>query len=92
MILFQSIRQIMLQLDDMDQRKPVPFFDYGPSVFRYLRSRFHIEDESYQNSIRGDTNVMIEKFTEGASNSFFYFSEDSRYIVKTLAKEGFLFV
>ena len=31
---------------------------------------------------------MIEKFTEGASGSFFYFSEDSRLIVKTLELRG----
>jgi hypothetical protein len=36
---------------------------------------------------------MIEKFTEGGrSGSFFYFSEDSRFIVKTLTQEEAVFL
>ena len=36
---------------------------------------------------------MIEKYTEGRSASFFYFSEDSKYIVKTLTlTEAQLFI
>lgn len=31
---------------------------------------------------------MIEKYTEGRSGSFFYFSEDGDYIVKTLTESG----
>jgi hypothetical protein len=63
----------------------VPFLDYAPQVFRYLRYGFGINETAYKRSIQGETEAMIEKFTEGGrSGSFFYFSEDSNYIVKTL--------
>jgi len=63
----------------------VDFLDYAPQVFRFLRSKYGVSDEEYVRSIQGSTEAMVEKFTEGGrSGAFFYFSEDSRYIVKTL--------
>jgi len=62
----------------------VPFLDYAPQVFRYLRRHFGIDEKSYARSIQGRTEAMVEKFTEGRGGAFFYFSEDSQYIVKTL--------
>lgn len=82
----KSIQKHELQRTDAAQKSPIPFNDYAPLVFRFLREKFGISEDSYKNSIKGDTNAMIEKFTEGASGSFFYFSEDGRYIVKTLTK------
>ena len=70
-----------------DAEKYVPFADFGPQVFRFLRKIFNIDDESYMNSIKGNTEAMCEKYTEGRSDSWFYFSEDGLYIVKTL-EEG----
>ena len=62
----------------------IPFVDYAPLVFHYIRRKFNIDDQDYKQSIKGETEKMIEKFTEGRSGSFFYFSEDGKYIVKTL--------
>jgi len=67
-----------------NEASEIPFYDFAPQVFRHLRRRFHISDEAYKRSIRGNTEAMIEKYTEGRSGSFFYFSEDGEYIVKTL--------
>jgi hypothetical protein len=61
-----------------------PFLDYAPQVFRFLRLQFKIDENSYRRSIQGRTEAMVEKFTEGRGGAFFYFSEDSQYIVKTL--------
>lgn len=62
-----------------------PFTDYAPEAFRVLRESLGIKDADYIKSIKGDKNVMVEKFTEGRSGSFFYFSEDGKFLVKTLS-------
>ena len=54
----------------------VPFLDYAPQVFRFLRGTFGIDEAAYKASIQGKTESMIEKFTEGRGGAFFYFSED----------------
>jgi 1-phosphatidylinositol-4-phosphate 5-kinase len=62
-----------------------PFVDYAPEAFRVLRHKLGIKDVDYIRSIKGNKNVMVEKFTEGRSGSFFYFSEDGKFLVKTLS-------
>jgi len=64
----------------------VPFTDYAPQVFRYLRHKFGVGNEEYIESLTGVTGAMVERFTEGRSGSFFYFSEDEKFIVKTLTE------
>jgi hypothetical protein len=39
----------------------VPFLDYAPQVFRYLRFQYGIDEGSYARSIQGKTEAMIEK-------------------------------
>lgn len=41
----------------------VPFLDFAPQVFRYLRLKFGIDEKGYKASIQGKTEAMIEKFT-----------------------------
>jgi hypothetical protein len=66
---------------------PSPFVDYAPQVFRVLRALGGVSDGDYIASIQGKALSMMEKFTEGRSGSFFYFSEDQQLIVKSLSKE-----
>ena len=81
----QSAEKINITLEELsDDKKYVPFHDYAPQVFRELRRVFSIKDDKYVDSLRGNTEAMCEKYTEGRSTSWFYFSEDSKYIVKTL--------
>jgi 1-phosphatidylinositol-4-phosphate 5-kinase len=79
-----ALRQFELRMDNAEQKDAVPFLDFAPNVFRTIRSQLGISEKEYSDSIHGDTSAMIEKFTEGASGSFFYFSEDGQYLVKTL--------
>lgn len=69
------------------------FVSMEPSVFYLLwksqklnfetfKQSFHIEDT---NDVDGSG--MLEKFTEGKSGSFFYFTHDRRYIIKTVTSE-----
>lgn len=39
----------------------VPFLDYAPQVFRFLRFHYGINEECYAKSIQGKTEAMIEK-------------------------------
>ena len=74
------------------------FIDLEPSVFSLLRSCYGIDTLDYRASFRIknaadiESSGMLEKFTEGKSGSFFYFTRDFKYIIKTVtdAEERFL--
>ncbi|XP_065175673.1 uncharacterized protein LOC135805550 [Sycon ciliatum] len=64
------------------------FRDYSPEVFSCVRSLRGVDPITYCKSFnisksKGNS-AMMEKFTEGRSGSFFYFTHDNRYIVKTV--------
>lgn len=63
------------------------FFSYAPAVFQRLRYIFGITDEAHMASMAGDVIKMKKNFSEGASGSFFYFTPDKHYMVKTLTTE-----
>jgi len=71
-----------------DTNAPRIIFSYAPHVFRRLRTKvWKIDDEEHARSMtitQPDPSKM--KFTEGASGSFFYFNNDSTYMVKTLTE------
>lgn len=74
------------------------FIDLEPTVFSLLRESYGITPKSYRQSfaIRNladiDGSLMLERFTEGKSGSFFYFTQDFRFIIKTVSasEERFL--
>ena len=74
------------------------FVDMEPTVFGLLRNSFGVDATEYQQSFRipdeqdVESSGMLEKFTEGKSGSFFYFTRDFRYIIKTVtpSEEQFL--
>ncbi len=57
------------------------FLDYAPDVFAHIRSVSGVSDEEYITALE---HTKREKFSEGASGAFLYFSADERYIVKTM--------
>ncbi|CAK7210218.1 Phosphatidylinositol-4-phosphate 5-kinase [Sporothrix bragantina] len=59
------------------------FKDYAPWVFRHLRSLFHLDPADYLMSLAGKY-ILSELGSPGKSGSFFYFSRDYRYIIKTI--------
>ena len=69
------------------------FIDLEPSVFSLLRSCYGIDTLDYRASFRIknaadiESSGMLEKFTEGKSGSFFYFTRDFKYIIKTVTDE-----
>ena len=69
------------------QNDEVPFVDYFPTRFEDIRLRgCGIETQEYVKSLRKTTK---ERFSEGASGAFLFFSADQRYIIKSMTQEEF---
>lgn len=59
------------------------FKDYAPWVFRHLRSTFQLDPADYLVSLTSKY-ILSELGSPGKSGSFFYFSRDYKYIIKTI--------
>ncbi|WOH06369.1 hypothetical protein DCAR_0625795 [Daucus carota subsp. sativus] len=59
--------------------------DYCPLVFRTLRKLFKIDAADYMLSICGN-DALRELSSPGKSGSFFYLTNDDRYMIKTMKK------
>ncbi|KAG0808030.1 hypothetical protein G6F16_010194 [Rhizopus arrhizus] len=59
------------------------FKDYSPWVFRHLREKFHIDAADYLMSLTNKY-ILSEIVSPGKSGSFFYYSRDYRFIIKTI--------
>jgi Ca2+-binding EF-hand superfamily protein len=72
----------------------VSFVDYAPFVFHKLREHFGISPDEYVQSIGpgnmlsnlmlGSMASMSQLGSEGKSGSFFYFTSDSKFMIKTV--------
>lgn len=67
------------------------FVSMQPDVFRLLWKSLRLNFQTFKQSFKLedmsgiDSSGMLEKFTEGKSGSFFYFTQDRRYIIKTVS-------
>lgn len=59
--------------------------DYCPVVFRILRKLFNVDAADYMLSICGN-DALRELSSPGKSGSFFYLTNDDRYMIKTIKK------
>lgn len=59
--------------------------DYCPVVFRALRKLFKVDPADYMISICGNE-ALRELSSPGKSGSFFYLTNDDRYMIKTMKK------
>ena len=59
------------------------FKDYAPWVFRHLRDIFKVDAGDYLMSLTGKY-LLSELGSPGKSGSFFYFSRDYKFIIKTI--------
>ena len=59
------------------------FKDYAPWVFRRLRAKFKLDPGDYLMSLTSKY-ILSELGSPGKSGSFFYFSRDYKYIIKTI--------
>ncbi|KAI7873257.1 uncharacterized protein EV154DRAFT_431013 [Mucor mucedo] len=67
------------------------FKDYCPWVFRHLRQSFHIDAADYMMSLTNKY-ILSELGSPGKSGSFFYYSKDYRFIIKTIPKSEHRFM
>jgi len=69
------------------------FISMEPSIFRLLWKSQNLNLQNFKQSFLlenindVDSTGLLEKFTEGKSGSFFYFTFDHRYIIKTVSSE-----
>ncbi|PWA00890.1 hypothetical protein BB558_003027 [Smittium angustum] len=61
------------------------FKDYAPVIFNNIRQVFGLDVTSYLISLT-DRYVLSEVGSSGKSGSFFYYSQDLRFIIKTVSK------
>ena len=74
------------------------FKDFAPNVFQEIRKFFGIQNEDYLNSIGVNNfeSAFFKKYkvlngekSSGKSGSFFFNTEDGKYMIKTIPKEEF---
>eukprot|EP00656_Telonema_subtile_P012014 TRINITY_DN16022_c0_g1_i2.p1 TRINITY_DN16022_c0_g1~~TRINITY_DN16022_c0_g1_i2.p1 ORF type:complete len:735 (-),score=121.24 TRINITY_DN16022_c0_g1_i2:13-2217(-) len=68
------------------------FSEFCPLMFYWIRQQIGISPEDYIASIESEDHTipeMAERFTEGRSNSFFYFTWDRRFMVKTCTYDDY---
>jgi len=85
-----------------DSVKICTFFDYAQNVFYEIRRLFGIKNEDYlrsigpeamlSNLIKGNLSSLSELTSTGKSGSFFYYSADGKYTLKTISREEFHFL
>jgi len=95
----ESIRKVILKHPQFDTKMgdEVPFYDFAPEVFRYLRYHcLDLDDEGYLDSVgysKERMDNLVQKFSDGRSGAFFYFSHDSRFLIKTIpVSEAYFFL
>ncbi|KAK8552563.1 hypothetical protein V6N12_041151 [Hibiscus sabdariffa] len=59
--------------------------DYCPVVFRHLRKLFQVDPADYMLAICGNV-ALRELSSPGKSGSFFYLTQDDRFMIKTVKK------
>ena len=96
--LYQEVHKRRIPFQPSNNLRDFAFIDVEPTVFGMLRNSYGISPQLYQHSFRikdeqdVESSGMLEKFTEGKSGSFFYFTRDFRFIIKTVTskEEAFL--
>ncbi len=82
--------------------KVCKFYDYAPQVFNSIRTIYGIDNDAYLKSIgpetllssllKGDLSTLSELTSTGKSGSFFYYTGDGRFTLKTIHRYEFQFL
>lgn len=78
------------------------FYDYAPHVFQQIRNKFGITNRNYLQSIgteqmirnlmKSKLNTLNYQCSSGKSGSFFYYTSDGRFLLKTMTRTEFKFL
>ncbi|CAI5758350.1 unnamed protein product [Candida verbasci] len=86
---FHSYKKLTFNTDGSEltpsSKYDFKFKDYCPEVFRELRVIFGIDPADYLISITGKY-ILSQLNSPGKSGSFFYYSRDYRFIIKTIKR------
>jgi 1-phosphatidylinositol-4-phosphate 5-kinase len=85
-----------------DNIKACTFYDYAPQIFASIRKTFGIKKDTYSNSL-GPDNILgymfnanfqplAELCSSGKSGSFFYYTSDGKFVLKTISRTEFKFL
>ncbi|OQR90656.1 phosphatidylinositol-4-phosphate-5-kinase (Pi-PIPKD5), partial [Thraustotheca clavata] len=78
--------EMFLLNDGSDEKhnKTIKFWSYAPTTFRAIRETYGIDDHEYTNLFSATTK---ERFSEGRSGAFMFYTSDESFIVKTMSRE-----
>ena len=91
-----------LRTDPSDVIKACTFVDYAPQIFATIRKTFGVKKERYSEQLgpskafaylfNGNFDTMIELCSSGKSGSFFYYTADANFVLKTISHGEFKFL
>ena len=97
--IYGEINRFKYEQNNFDKVIECKFYDYAPKIFFNLRNIYGISNEDYLKSLGPENflgNLIITKnkslkelCSSGKSGSFFYFSYDSKYLLKTISEGEF---
>jgi hypothetical protein len=90
------------RVDSFDYTKACKFYDYAPLVFEKIRNMYGISNTDFLRSIGpeqllgnliiGNLLSLTELSSSGQSGSFFYYSPDGKFLLKTISKGEFFYL
>ena len=57
--------------------------DLCPDAFGRIRAMFGVRNEDYRRSLQ---RIVKQRFSEGASGAFMCYSQDNRFVIKTMSQ------
>ena len=96
---YEEMNRFKYEQNNYDGVIKCKFYDYAPKIFYNLRSLYGISNDDYLKSLGPENflcNLIITKnkslkeiCSSGKSGSFFYYSYDSKYLMKTIPESEF---
>merc|ERR1719150_1136787 len=68
------------------------FTEFAPEIFTKLRTSFNITDDIYLSILTGDNNALLSFLSNSKSGQYFFFSNNSQFIIKTMSKSELEFL
>ena len=97
--IYGEVNRFKYEQNNFDKVIECKFYDFAPKIFYNLRIMYGISNEDYLKSLGPENflgNLIITKnkslrelCSSGKSGSFFYFSYDSKYLLKTISEGEF---
>ena len=97
--IYEETNRFIYEQNNYDNITKCKFYDFAPKIFYNLRNLYGISNDDYLKSLGPENflcNLIITKnkslkeiCSSGKSGSFFYYSYDSKYLMKTIPESEF---